>query len=47
MKLTRNEQLLKQAARNKALAEEYALEGDAKSFDFWMRQSAALLAELA
>jgi hypothetical protein len=45
--MTRNEQLLKQAARNKALAEEYALEGDGKSFDFWMRMTTALLAELA
>ena len=45
--MTRNEQLLKQAARNKARAEEYALAGDGQSFDFWMRMTAALLAEVA
>lgn len=45
--MTRNEQLKRQAARNKALAEEYALSGDADSYDFWMRAAGWLLAELA
>lgn len=45
--MTRNDQLKHQSARNKELAEEYALAGDAESYDFWMRAAGWLLAELA
>lgn len=46
MTMTRNDQLKHQAARNKALAEEYALSGDAAGYDWWMQAAGWLLAEL-